>query len=60
MSLFGSAVIPARAQRGDVMIRENEDGLALGICLGINSAFASDTGLAFYRTLDCLRGYSVP
>lgn len=60
-ALFGAAVLPAFAQRGDVIVRRDDNAnIALGICLGIESAFtSSDGGLAFYKTLDCDEAYRV-
>lgn len=47
-------IAPALARRGDVVCKEFEDvGPALGICVGIQSAFASHTGIAMHNTLDC-------
>lgn len=58
--LFGEPVHISRARRGDVVFRENPGGLAVGICLGSISAFASgDGGLSFLPTLEQLAAYRV-
>lgn len=48
---FGKPVPLSFAQRGDVVIR-TEPELATGICLGENTAFASDVGLSILPTLE--------
>ncbi len=52
----------ALAQRGDVIYRlTDDDGIALGICIGQMSAFVSDDGkgLAFWPTLDQRAAFKV-
>jgi hypothetical protein len=51
-SLFGDPAPIAFAQRGDVIVREDDDGKqAIGICMGQQTAFASDRGLTYEPTL---------
>lgn len=58
-ALFGEPIHPAFAQRGDVVVRNDERG-TLGVCDGQYSAFLSDNGLpAREPTLSCLEAYRV-
>lgn len=56
-SLFGDMVSSAFARRGDVMLRAH--GKALGICFGAQTAFLSDTGVAYEPTLSCRGAFHV-
>ena len=60
---YVNSVLPsvsvAMAGRGDAVLIETETGPALGICLGINSAFAAPDGLSYYTTLSCCAAWRV-
>lgn len=47
------------AGRGDVVLRETEDGDALGICLGAQCAFASVKGVVFHPVAECAAAWRV-
>jgi hypothetical protein len=59
VSLYGEPVHVAFAHRGDVVVRDNDGQLAVGICLGQQSAFATDVGLAHYPTLEQIEAFRV-
>ena len=46
---FGAPIAPGFAQRGDVLLREGN----LGICVGVNGAFRTPDGVVDFPTLDC-------
>lgn len=48
---------PAYAQRGDLVIFDDENGPTLGVCDGKHSAFAHADGVAFRMTLECRRAW---
>lgn len=59
-ALFGPPVAPAFAQRGDVVLFEQPGGPALGVCLGVNSAFVTaPRGLVFVPTARCAVAWRV-
>lgn len=49
--LLGPPIELPFAQRGDVVIREEDEGFALGIVLGTVAAFTGGAGLVFLPTL---------
>jgi hypothetical protein len=50
---------PAFAGRGDVVLAELERGPTVGVCLGLECAFAADVGLAFRLRERILRAWRV-
>lgn len=50
-------VHPSKARRGDLVLA-GED-IALGICIGVQSAHVSKDGLVYRKTLDSVRAWSV-
>ena len=56
--VFGAAVHPSRARRGDVMLKD--DGRAVGICCGEQTAFLSDSGIAYLPTFEQRAAFQVP
>jgi len=58
--LVGERVAVALAQRGDLVLRVDDDGEAFGVCCGKESAFVADgVDLAFYPTLECAAAFRV-
>lgn len=57
---FGLEEIPVQlAQRGDVIAMKQGDAIALGIVSGTQSAFATENGLGWFRTLDGLKAWRI-
>jgi hypothetical protein len=52
-------VAPTLAQRGDIVEVHTEHGPALGVCLGLRSAFAGAVGVEFRGTMSSLRAWRV-
>jgi hypothetical protein len=50
----------AFARRGDVVLSRDEEGAALGICIGKQSAHVGDNGLIYLDTLSCIAAWRVP
>ena len=48
---------PTYAQRGDLVVFDDENGPTLGVCIGKHSAFAHADGVAFRLTLECRRAW---
>ena len=59
-SLLGAQRPVALAHRGDVVLRSDEAGEALGICCGQRTAFISDDGLEFLPTRQMTAAFRVP
>lgn len=57
-SIFGPQVHLSRAQRGDIVVR-NDGDKTLGICIGQNAVFLSDEGVAYEKTLESLTAFKV-
>jgi len=55
----GEPIHVAFAQRGDWVTRDNDGQLAVGVCLGQHSAFATDDGLEFLPTLEQIEAFRV-
>jgi hypothetical protein len=58
-SVLGSWKHPAHAQRGDVVAADFGDGIAAGICLGVNSAAVGPAGLVFRPTETALAAWTI-
>lgn len=56
---LGDPVSPASAQRGDVVLRCDELGPALGVCLGAKCAFVSPEGLVQRPLGECVQAWRV-
>lgn len=48
---------PALAQRGDVILCETDEGMALGICIGSKFAAAGPNGVLFYSMMLAKKGW---
>jgi hypothetical protein len=52
--------VPSLLHRGDIASKRTDRGqTALGICLGLKSAFMSSKGMAFVPTATCERGWRI-
>lgn len=56
---LGEGYPAVRAHRGDVVACKTEHGIALGVCMGANAAFAAPIGIAWRRVIDCFRSWPV-
>lgn len=50
---------PAHARKGDIVLSRDESGAALGICIGVQSAHVSETGIVYLQTLDGICAWRV-
>jgi len=57
--LFGPSKPPAFAQRGDLVIADLGDGLAGGVCVGVETWTVSPAGLERVKTLSCTAAWTV-
>lgn len=58
--LLGNSIPPALARRGDVVaVDSGHAGPALGICVGVRTAFPGPDGLLLVPTLGCLQAWWV-
>lgn len=54
------SVSTSRAQRGDILLLQTEDGEQhLGVCLGAQAAFLHERGLLFVPTLTCICAWKI-
>lgn len=58
-NILGASVPPKLIRRGDVCVARFPDGLAAGICVGQNAAFASRDGVIFVPMKDISRGWRI-
>lgn len=58
-SVLGDAKPATRAQRGDLILGDFGDGLAVGLCLGVTSCAVSPRGLVFRPTRIAVAAWSV-
>jgi hypothetical protein len=47
------------ANRGDWVLGQRGEGIALGICVGAHCAFVGPRGLEFLALLECLKAYKI-
>jgi hypothetical protein len=57
--MFGEPKHVAFAQRGDVVIADLDEGLAGGICLGVETATVSPEGIERYPTLSGVLAWTI-
>ena len=54
------SISPTLSIRGGIVIIKDDNGMEhIGICLGDRSAFLSENGLIFVRTLDCIATWRI-
>lgn len=58
-SVLGERKHPSAAKRGDVVACDFGDGLALGICLGVESCAPGIKGLVYRKTLKSVAAWSI-
>lgn len=57
--VLGDPVRPIQARRGDVVMRCDERGPALGVCVGAQAAFAGLRGLILRPLDECIQAWPV-
>jgi len=56
---LGDSIAVSHARRGDIVLHDFPAGKALGICLGIFSAFRSPNGIEMHKTLSCEKAWRI-
>lgn len=58
-ALLGEPILPALAQRGDVVYAQTLRGPAMGICAGASACFAAPEGLTHLPLSDCALAWRI-